>query len=366
MTDISRFPVFCAPVYLLHHKDLVNAFGKFNYRAALDHWKVYGINEGRMSSPAFHVRHYLNNHSDLVGAFGANNYHAAVGHWFVYGINEGRESSPYFNVKFYLSKHKDLIDAFGANNFRAALNHWLTYGIREGRQGISTFNIRDWVNKYPEVKKLVNDESNKEMGFLLAWYFFYYFGDNDPNLGDVDKLNESCLIFPNSINSDVLPTFVEKNAGWFRNLKWYYLNKGEKISLGSAVAALFITAQISVSLKVITRSGNNLGHVYSNVYGPAISSQGGHVNPEDFVNEHNYSSPTVALAGYVEVKFTAREDDTFVFVGVSTEFQGIPVNMLGPSNAWNSFSTYLGRFQQGAGLTDLQKKIWDSIKSGGV
>lgn len=62
----------------------------------------------------FNASFYLAEYPDLQAAFGTD-YQAALDHWMVYGIHEGRRGSPEFDVQFYLSKYPDLQAAFGTD-----------------------------------------------------------------------------------------------------------------------------------------------------------------------------------------------------------------------------------------------------------
>lgn len=79
-------PVFLASYYLKMNPDVAK---KYTVKTAINHWKKYGIKEGRPSAPNFHVREYVNNYSDLKRIYGKN-YPDAVKHYFNFGINEGR------------------------------------------------------------------------------------------------------------------------------------------------------------------------------------------------------------------------------------------------------------------------------------
>lgn len=80
-------PVFNAKYYLSVNPDVKK---KYTLANAKEHWKKYGIKEGRNSAPNFHVKEYLANYADLRKAFGSKGYAKAVKHYYNYGINELR------------------------------------------------------------------------------------------------------------------------------------------------------------------------------------------------------------------------------------------------------------------------------------
>jgi hypothetical protein len=82
---------------------------------------------------AFNWQYYLNQNADL-GASGINSASGARNHWRAYGLCEGRQAHPNFHSTQYLGLYPDLTSAFG-NNYALALRHYLIYGISEGRTG---------------------------------------------------------------------------------------------------------------------------------------------------------------------------------------------------------------------------------------
>ena len=141
---------FDAKFYLSLYPDLRRAFGA-NYKAALNHWKVNGIKEGRRASRVFDVRFYLYRYQDLAKAFGTD-YQSAFNHWKKHGIKEGRRSAREFDVKYYLSQYGDLRKAYG-ENYTLALNHWLNHGMVEGRRGALEFHSKNYLNRYSDLRK---------------------------------------------------------------------------------------------------------------------------------------------------------------------------------------------------------------------
>lgn len=76
---------------------------------------------------------YINKYADLKKAFGSD-YAALRNHWKSYGIKEGRQAHADFSVRTYLARYTDLQRVFGSD-FEAAINHYVTTGAKEGRSG---------------------------------------------------------------------------------------------------------------------------------------------------------------------------------------------------------------------------------------
>lgn len=65
-------------------------FGNQQQYGAESHWLNYGVGEGRRGAWTFAANFYLQHYSDLAGAYGITNYAGGIDHYFVYGRNEGR------------------------------------------------------------------------------------------------------------------------------------------------------------------------------------------------------------------------------------------------------------------------------------
>lgn len=147
--------LFDSTFYAYTYIDLRNAFG-FDSGALKNHWKTYGINEGRVASPFFDAGWYLENNPDVAAVYGSNNCAGAYSHFVTYGFNEGRQGSPYFSATYYLNKYSDLKAAFGSD-YLAAARHFLTYGLSEGRQASAQFNISVYNENNPDVVRAYPD-----------------------------------------------------------------------------------------------------------------------------------------------------------------------------------------------------------------
>jgi len=56
------------------------------------HWLNWGFTEGRRGANTFAAPHYLARYGDISGEYGSTNYPAAVEHYFLWGRNEGRST----------------------------------------------------------------------------------------------------------------------------------------------------------------------------------------------------------------------------------------------------------------------------------
>lgn len=83
-------------------------------------------------SPVFNPAYYANTYSDLKKTFGTNST-KLFDHFKSYGMKEGRQASENFNVIVYKNNYTDLRKAFG-NNMSEYYKHYLQFGIKEGRK----------------------------------------------------------------------------------------------------------------------------------------------------------------------------------------------------------------------------------------
>lgn len=144
-------PIF----YLEAYEDLRTAFGN-DSNAAIGHWYEFGINEGRIGSPAMDAPFYVGKYPDLQSSIGKKNYRGLLAHWLEYGIREGRAASAALDVAYYTSIHSDLQAAFG-DRLEAAVKHWFDFGMSEGRASSPTLAVRNYVARYPDLQAAFGD-----------------------------------------------------------------------------------------------------------------------------------------------------------------------------------------------------------------
>ena len=122
--------VFDAEQYADDYPDLKAAFG-YDRAALLNHYKTFGILEGRQVSGLIDIAKYREEYPDLYAAFG-DDWDAYVNHFLTYGILEGRDSGTDLDVRAYAERYADLKEALG-DDFLALYQHYKTVGKTEGR-----------------------------------------------------------------------------------------------------------------------------------------------------------------------------------------------------------------------------------------
>lgn len=90
--------------------------------------------EGVNMSPVFDASYYASRYPDVKAVYGTNAAQL-FNHFKEYGMKEGRQAIDTFNVAVYKARYTDLQKAFG-NNLPAYYKHYCTNGKSEGRTAI--------------------------------------------------------------------------------------------------------------------------------------------------------------------------------------------------------------------------------------
>ncbi|SDA09370.1 hypothetical protein SAMN02910447_00276 [Ruminococcus sp. YE71] len=106
--------------YYEKYPDLQAAFGHDTSKLD-EHFRNYGIKEGRQFSKYFDLQYYLDNNPDVKAAFGGD-YEKTLNHFLDYGVYEGRSPSPLYDSKSYAKAYPDLTPYERFENFLAKNN----------------------------------------------------------------------------------------------------------------------------------------------------------------------------------------------------------------------------------------------------
>ncbi len=82
----------------------------------------------------FNAAFYASKYPDLQATFGDNSA-KLLEHYLIFGVNEGRQAHPDFSVTRYRDRYPDLQAAYGANLYGYVM-HYMLFGKKEGRKGI--------------------------------------------------------------------------------------------------------------------------------------------------------------------------------------------------------------------------------------
>ncbi len=154
--------------YVSKYKDIERAYGN-NSEAALEHFVLYGMKEGRQAKKSFDVKAYANRYYDLRKAY-KNNLVKYYQHYMNYGKKEGRKATNcstmkggitkyngvnyklVYEVGYYAKKYPDLRKAYGFDD-ELYIKHFVKYGMKEARQAKASFNVKKYRKRYSDLRK---------------------------------------------------------------------------------------------------------------------------------------------------------------------------------------------------------------------
>ncbi|MCT7960979.1 pre-peptidase C-terminal domain-containing protein [Laspinema sp. D1] len=147
----------------------LGAVGLTTRRQLYDHLSNFGVRENRPFSLVFNPAVYNSRNPDLAAA-GVVGSEALFNHYQNFGIREGRSSAIAFDTKFYESVNPDLRQA-GLNN-RQLVEHFQFIGANEGRTSSPNFNVRFYLAANPDL--------NQAFGFNFRQAFEHYLSSGIP------------------------------------------------------------------------------------------------------------------------------------------------------------------------------------------
>lgn len=119
--------------YLTQNPDVAQAVnaGVLN---AEQHYLQFGQFEGRNPNSVFNTSGYVAANPDVVSAVAGRVFDSYLQHFEMYGVNEGREpGANTFNEANYLAANTDVADAVAAGVFSSGFEHFVLFGSSEGR-----------------------------------------------------------------------------------------------------------------------------------------------------------------------------------------------------------------------------------------
>ncbi len=124
--------VFDEHYYADSYGDVKEAYG-YDREALWNHFRNFGMKEGRNMNMFFDVAKYRAQYADLEAVFG-DDWGAYLNHYLTYGAKEGRDTGTGFDALEYADRYADLKEAFG-DDVLALWHHYQTYGSAEQRDG---------------------------------------------------------------------------------------------------------------------------------------------------------------------------------------------------------------------------------------
>ncbi|SNS68984.1 hypothetical protein SAMN05880556_109132 [Azospirillum sp. RU38E] len=121
---------FDTSYYLSHNPDVAAAVAAGSF-TAFSHYMLIGQFENRSPNATFDALDYLALNPDIGSAITKGVISSAIDHYLLYGQNEGRQAL--FDEDYYLATYPDVAAAVHAGSFASGLTHYLLYGATEGR-----------------------------------------------------------------------------------------------------------------------------------------------------------------------------------------------------------------------------------------
>jgi len=207
LSEHDQLPVFSADYYLRVNPDVAETFGLQNYSSARWHFYNYGRNEGRPSSPSFHVRDYLELNSDVASTFGQD-YSAAFWHFEAYGISEGRKTTHAFDVRDYIRINRDWLPTEASNSYLAAHNHWIISGLNNGLKSDDRFDVIQYLELHEDLRLTFGNRS-----YVDAYAHWLLYGRSQGRFNGIDRTVNRCTSVPQFTNGSRLLNVVPGERG---------------------------------------------------------------------------------------------------------------------------------------------------------
>lgn len=180
--DYSK--VYNFEYYINKYSDMKAYFGNDD-QAAIRHFVLYGMAEGRQGSANFDLNSYKNANPDLRKCFKKDNKKYYI-HYLNHGYKEGRAAtgvtkmknpvtvyngvdySKVYDFEYYISTYSDMKKYFQYDD-EGALRHFVEYGIKEGRQGKANFNVKVYRENSPDLQGYFGFNSSNNIKYVMHY-----------------------------------------------------------------------------------------------------------------------------------------------------------------------------------------------------
>ncbi|AFY83944.1 hypothetical protein [Oscillatoria acuminata] len=165
--------------YRAAYPDVQSAINSGSLRSGLEHFQMFGRQEGRTQiSPFYNEQFYLNRYPDVANAVMNRAFISGIDHFLQFGLAEKRTGSLLFDETWYRQRYPDVANAVTAGMFQSGLKHYRFFGQTEGRSGTS-FNEFAYKQRNPDVKTAVEAGS-----FNSGLEHYIAFGQFEERLGN--------------------------------------------------------------------------------------------------------------------------------------------------------------------------------------
>ena len=156
--------LFDASFYAAANPDLAAA-GITAAEELYEHFKIKGLEEGRLFSPLVDINFYRNSNGDLARV-GLTTNTDLYEHLQRHGVDDNREFSPLIDIDYYLRQNPDVALATGGDR-EAALEHLQQRGLREKRQFSQLVDLNFYLVANPDLNQALAGNREQALQHLL-------------------------------------------------------------------------------------------------------------------------------------------------------------------------------------------------------
>ena len=219
---------FDEEIYLLANPDVRAAVENGDFSSGLQHYNLFGTNEGRSRLPLdleigglrmsslFDETYYLDENPDVAAAVANGDFTYGYEHFLKFGIEEDRSPSYYYDEDLYLSTYSDVEAAVANGTFSSGLEHYLLFGHIENRIASELFDPNDYLTNNLDVAAAVSGG-----GFSSGFDHYLEWGASEGRISTLLYEEASYL----SENSDVAAAV---SAGDFQSGFDHYVVFGQR------------------------------------------------------------------------------------------------------------------------------------------
>ncbi|OKH40784.1 hypothetical protein NIES2119_00250 [[Phormidium ambiguum] IAM M-71] len=182
-TRLRLEDIFDPNYYRQQNPDL----GNISDQQALQHFRIYGLQEGRQFSQFFDLAFFEASNPDLASGLNV----IALQNFFDTGLPQARQFSPNFDLNYYRASNPDL----GNLDNNQLFKHFLNFGLNEGRNFNPLIDLNYYRASNPDLAGLSNRDLfthfinigiTENRPFLPLFDFNFYL-ENNRDLSDDDS-----------------------------------------------------------------------------------------------------------------------------------------------------------------------------------
>ncbi len=189
---------FSEQFYRLVNPDVDIAIKEGRAPSALFHYLNWGYAEKRATNFNFDEKFYRLLHPDVDAAIKEGRSPSALFHYINYGYAEKRATNFNFDEKFYRLLHPDVDAAIKEGRTPSALFHYINYGYHEGRVTNISFDEQYYRNNNADVDAAIRNGTQ-----ISGLNHYINYGYSEKRIAKYNALNSNATLW-GSRNSDIV------------------------------------------------------------------------------------------------------------------------------------------------------------------